>query len=74
MVSVIFLIVHREMLDGGDDALRLNTFYIIDSSAGCEVRVFSHIFEVPAAQRASVDVHSRAEQDVHSACSRVLAQ
>ena len=68
-MSVIFLIVQSEMLDGGHDALGLNTFYVVDSSAGCEVRVFSHIFEVSAAQRASVNVYSRTEQDVHSACS-----
>ena len=68
-MSVIFLIVQSEMLDGGHDALGLHSFYIIDCSAGCEVRVFSHIFEVSAAQRASVNVYSRTEQNVHSASS-----
>ena len=74
MVTVVFLIVQGEVLDGRHHPLGLDALYIIDGSTGGQVGILAHIFEIPSAKRAAVDVDARSQEYVHSPGAGILAQ
>ena len=74
MMAAPFLIVGRKMLDGGYNAFRLYTFYIMFCDFRGQIRVLAEIFEIPAVHRSPVDVHARSEQYGHSPGLGVFAQ
>lgn len=64
VVAPRLLIVQCEVLYTGGNAVFLYFLNIRHDHLGCQVRVFSHIFEITAVERCTVDVHSRAEKYV----------
>ena len=73
IVPAIFLAVDGVVLDGGDDALGLNALDKGHVETGVEERIFREVFEVAAGDGRTGDVDAGAEQEVHTACARVLA-
>ena len=51
MVPVVFLIVAAEMFDRSHNTLALHTSYIFGSRFRCQIRIFTVILEIAAAQR-----------------------
>ena len=70
----LLLGVHGKVLETGKAALALNAFYIGGGHFAGQIRVFREILEIPPAERASLDVHSRAEQDMHAQAFRLLSK
>ena len=62
------------MLDGRHHSQGLDSLNVIDSRTGSKEGIFAHIFEIAAAERTSVHIDPRAQQDVHSTGPRILAQ
>ena len=66
MVATPLLVIGSEMFHRGNHALVLHTYNIVLCDFRSQIRVFSEIFEIPAAHRAAVHVHSGAKKDCHS--------
>ena len=64
-VPVIFLVVQREVLDGGHHALLLDAVDIAGGRFPGQERILSEVFEITAAEGAAVDVHPGAQHDLH---------
>jgi hypothetical protein len=63
-VTSCFLVVEGIMLYADSYSVLLYFLDIRNAHLSGKERIFTHIFEVTAAERGSVDVHSRAEKDV----------
>ena len=72
--AALLLVVGGKVLDAAGDALLLDAAHVRRSHFAGEVRVLREVLEVTAAQRAALDVHARAEQDVDFHRSRFLAE
>ena len=72
-VSVCFLIVQREMLHAHRDSVLLYLLNIRHGHLSGQIRVLAHIFEVAAAKRGAVDVHTRTEKHVLLTVARLLS-
>lgn len=68
------LVVRREVLEGGADALRLQTVHPGRAQHAAEQRILGEVLEVASAQRAALDVDARAEQHVHTVCVRLVGE
>ena len=64
LVAEGFLIVECIMFYTHCNSVFLNFLYIRNYHFGSEVRVLTHVLEVTAVQRGTIDVHSRTKQDV----------
>ena len=62
------------MLDRGDHALALDALDITHRDTRSQAGIFAKVFEVPPVHRHAVDVHARAEQEVHALRPRIAAQ
>ena len=74
VVPVELLIVEREMLDGGGDALRLHAFNVGDHEGGIQKRIFRKVFEVTPAEGRTRDVDAGPEQEVDATGAGIAAQ
>ena len=72
-VAVLLLIVQREVLDAGGDAVLLHLLNIGNHHPRSEERIFAHILEIAAVERRAVDVHAGTQQDVLFAVAGLLA-
>src|SRR5207244_13440605 len=66
VVPVVFFVVAHVVLDGRAHSLRLHPSHIGNSGACGEERVLAEILEVSATHRSAVDVHPRAQQEIHA--------
>lgn len=62
-MAVYFVVVEGEMLYTHSDSVTLDTIHIRYCHLRCEIRVLTHIFEVPAVEGRTVDVNTRTEQN-----------
>src|SRR4030095_16427553 len=74
VVAVIFLVVTPEVLDGGANALGLETFDVSDSSARSQKRILAEVLEVSACHGSAIDVDAGAEQDVDASSASVVSK
>ena len=74
MVAAPFLVVGSKVFDCSNDSFRLYSQDILFRRFTCQVRVFTEVFKVTAAQRSTIDIHARAQQDINSSCLGVLSQ
>ena len=72
--SPLFLIVQGEMFHAGSNPVLLYAFDIGHCHSGGQVRVFAHVFEIPAVQRRAVYVYARTQNDVFVAVQGFFAQ
>ena len=72
--DVLKLVVGREMLHCSHDPLVLYAEDVFLRGFRSQIRVFAHVFVVSSAHRSPVDVHSRSQHDLHSACFRITAK
>ncbi len=72
-VAGTFLIVETEVLYAGCDTVALNTLYILYRHLAAQIRVFAHIFKVPAAQWCSENIDSGTEKDILLPVARLFA-
>ena len=71
-MAMRLLIVQGIMLHAGGNAVGLHSPDILSGHFPGEIRVLSHIFEIPSVERAPVDVHARSEKDILPAVFRLL--
>ena len=64
-------VVADEVLDGGEDALRLDAAHVAGGEATRQQRVLGVALEVAAGQRRPVQVHRRGEQSAATAVARL---
>ena len=69
-----FLTVHGEVLGGGGHSLGLDAFNQPRSHVSSHLGILRVVLEVAAAQRVALDVHTRAEHDVHTQALGLSAQ
>ena len=74
MVAAPFLVVGSKVFDCSNDSFRLYSQDILFRRFTCQVRVFTEVFKVTAAQRSTIDIHARTKQDINSSCLGVLSQ
>jgi hypothetical protein len=72
--SVLFLVVHCEMLDRGTHTLGLDSLDVCQSHLSRKKRVFGEVFEIPPAERGAFDVHSWSEDHRDTFGQTFLAQ
>ena len=72
-VAVHLLIIQREVLHAGGDAVLLHLPDIGNDHPRGEEGVLAHILEIAAVERRAVDVHAGAQQDVFLAVAGLLA-
>ena len=65
-VAVVFLLVQGKMLDGRHHSLFLHAADIGRSCLAGQIGVFAVVFEVASAKGAAIDVHARAQHDLHA--------
>ena len=73
-MPVVLLVVHGEVLDRCDHALRLHAVDIGNHQRRIQERIFGEVFEVAARQGRAGDVHAGAEQKVDAARAGIPAQ
>jgi len=73
-VTGILLIVCCKMFDAGHHALTLKTNDIAGGNLTGQIRILSEIFEISSAKRRAIDVGSRSEKNMNSACARILTE
>ena len=73
-VAVGFMIVECKMLDRCSNSNALHSFDVRHYHFRCEMRVFTHILEVLAIQRCTVDIYPGAEKDVFFAIACFFSQ
>ena len=61
---VRFLVIQGKMFHAASDITALQSLNILNSQNRVQIRIFTHIFEVTSAQRATDDIYTGAEQDV----------
>jgi len=74
VVAVPLLVVADEVFDAGHDPFGLHPLDIGRRRLGRQIGIFAVVFEIAAAQRRTIDVHPRPEQDMHAARPAVLSQ
>ena len=74
MMAAPLLVVGGKVLDGRNDSFRLHAKNILLGCLTRQVRVFTEIFKVTAAQRSAIDIHARPKQDINASCLGVLPQ
>ena len=71
VVAVVFLVVCGKVLHRRHYTLALHSVNVTNRSPGRQKRVFSEVLKVPSIHWRSIDVHSRAKQNMHSACPSI---
>ena len=63
-IAIGFLIIHRKMLHTGSHMVRLNALDIGNAHLGSQIRIFSHILEIPAIHRRTENIHARPQDNI----------
>ena len=63
-VTAGLLVVQGIMFHAGCHAVGLYALNVWNNHSGCEERILAHIFEIAAAERSTVDVHTGTEKDI----------
>ena len=74
MMAAPLLVVGGKVLDGRNDSFRLHAKNILLGCLTRQVRVFTEIFKVTAAQRSAINIYARPKQDINASCLGVLPQ
>ena len=72
-MAACLLVVECEMLHAHGDTVFLNLLNVRNSHLSGKIRVFTHVFEVAAAKRGTIDVHARSEKHVLFTVARLLS-
>src|SRR6202041_2868832 len=72
-VAIEFGIVGSEMFDGGADALSLHALDISDGNFSGEIRIFTHVFEIAAVHRGTVDIDGGPEHEIDALGASIAA-
>ena len=62
----LFLAVHRKMFWTGSHSLALDTPYITGCQFTGKIRIFRKILKIPPAQRASLNIKTRPQENIYS--------
>jgi len=74
VVPVELGVVAHVVLDRRDYALALNSAHVGDGSTRSQERVFTEVFEVAAVHGSTMDIDSRAKQEMNAARAGILTK